>query len=73
MSERSNELTEAEVGAERRRNTWGGALLGVGGFVFAVVAMWKFQALGLATLGFAVSALAFGLVQPDQIKGLWQR
>ncbi len=77
MSERKQKkaMTDAEIDAKvatRRRGTWGGLLLGIGGFVFAVVAMWKFQSLGLSTLGFGASMIAFGLVDPAQVKGLWR-
>ena len=74
MTDHAHEqLTEEErekIRTRKSRGKWC-AFYALAGFVFAVVAMWKFQALGFATLGMFVSMAGAGFVQPSEVKGFF--
>jgi hypothetical protein len=70
MEDRKNELTPAEAKAKARAR-WirsvGGVVGGIGGIVFAFIALLKFENSVLSTLGFVVMGVGFGIADPSQI------
>lgn len=70
-------LTDTEIDAKiaerkaKEKRAWitsvGGLVGGVGGLIFAFVALMQFESTMLSVVGFVVMGVSFGLVSPDQI------
>ncbi len=65
------EVTEA-IRRRKARTKWG-ALYVLGGFAFGVLAAVLLDSVPLAILGFGVSLVGAGFVDPSDIAGLWKR